>query len=263
MLSARRRARIIEHLRAEGMASLRDLAQALDISLSTVRRDVDYLHQSGHLQRTRGGVILETGFLRNAEPEPAIASALADAQKRAIGALAATMIRPGQTVIFDSGTTTGAAALAARDRGLSFTAVTNDLHIGAALSTAAGVHTTVTGGYVRAGSPTLIGAAAAGALGRLRADIAFVGAHGVRGGRLWDTSIELAEVKRAILGAAERVVLLADAGKFGADAFCAFGDLRAISLVVTDDGLAPDMAEDIRARDVAVELASPSRRPIP
>ncbi len=265
MLPAKRRARIIELLRQEGAASLRDMARALDISLSTVRRDVDYLCQSGHLQRTHGGAVMEAAALKSFEPEPEIASALASAEKRAIGERAAALIQPGQTVIFDSGTTTGAAALSARERSIPFTAVTNDLHIGDVLSANGAIHTTVTGGYVRPGSPTLIGAAAARMLGQLRADIAFVGTHAVAEELLWDTSTELAEVKRTILDAADLVVLLADSSKFAGSAFCTFGRLTDVDLVITDDGLKAETADRIRALGVPVEVAaiSPSLRPTP
>ncbi|MGE0005346.1 MAG: DeoR/GlpR family DNA-binding transcription regulator [Parvibaculaceae bacterium] len=259
MLPAKRRARIIELLRREGAASLRDMAGTLGISLSTVRRDVEYLCRSGHLQRTHGGAVLEAAALKSFEPDPEIASALASAEKLAIGERAAALIQPNQTVIFDSGTTTGAAALSARNRNIPFTAVTNDLRIGTVLSANGAIHTTVTGGYVRPGSPTLIGAAAAGMLGRLRADIAFVGTHAVTEEFLRDTSTELAEVKRTILDAADLVVLLADSSKFLTSAFCIFGRLTDVNLIITDDGLKPDRAERIRALGIPVEFAVPLR----
>lgn len=242
----------------EGAASLREMAMALDISLSTVRRDVEYLDETGYLQRTHGGAMLEAGALKSFEPAPEIASAIASAEKKAIGQRAAAMIQPGQTVIFDSGTTTGAAALSARDRNIPFTAVTNDLHIGTLLSGNSVIHTTVTGGYVRAGSTTLMGAAAASMLGRLRADIAFIGTHALTEEMLSDTSIELAEIKQTILRSADVVVLLADSSKFFSSAFCTFGRLSDINLIITDDRLRPDYAEKIRSTGVPLEFVSSS-----
>jgi DeoR/GlpR family transcriptional regulator of sugar metabolism len=254
MLPAKRRARIIELLRSEHAASLRDMAQALGMSLSTVRRDVEYLCESGLLQRTRGGALLEPATLKTLEPAPEIASALASAEKQAIGRRAAAMIQPGQTVIFDSGTTTAAAAVSARERNVPFTAVTNDLAIGCVLSGSAAIHTTVTGGHVRPGSTTLLGAGAMQVLARLRADIAFIGTHALTGDTLSDTSIELAEIKSTILRAADRVVLLVDSGKFSGASFCAFGRLADVHLVITDDRLAPEHAAAIRARAIPLEI---------
>jgi len=258
MFPAKRRARIIELLRSEHAASLREMAGALQISLSTVRRDVDYLCDAGLLQRTHGGAMLDPAALTMVEPAPEIASAMASAEKQAIGERAAAMILPGQTVLFDSGTTTAAAAMAARDRNVPFTVVTNDLMIGSVLAGNAAIHTTVTGGYVRPGSPTLLGAGAMQMLSRLRADIAFIGTHAVTADSLSDTSVELAEIKRTILHAADRVVLLADSSKFFTTSFCTFGQLADVDLVITDDRLAPEHAATIRTLGVALDVVDVS-----
>lgn len=260
MFPAQRRALIIQHLRQEEAASLRDLADRIGISLSTVRRDIDYLCETGHLQRTHGGAILQPSAKRGFEPETAIAAALFPQEKRAIGLRAAALIHPGQSVLFDSGTTTAAAALAARDRAIPFSAVTNDLAIGTILSESQQISTTVAGGQVRPGSPTLLGAATAGLLSRLHADIAFVGTHAIAGGGdgLWhlsDTSPELGEIKRIILQSADRVVLLADSSKFSASAFCRFGLLSDVDLVISDRNLAEAHRDAIGAAGVALEIA--------
>lgn len=267
MFPAQRRARILELLRLEASASLRELSDKLKISLSTIRRDVDYLCETGHLQRTHGGAILEETGLRSFEPEPEIAFAIASAEKRAIGQRAAALIQPGQSVIFDSGTTTAAAALAARERSIPFTAVTNDLHIGTLLSANPSISTTVTGGLVRPGSTTLLGVAAANAFGRLHADIAFIGTHALNAESLSDTSSELADIKQLILRSADLVVLLVDSSKFFTTAFCSFGKLTDVGLVITDDKLGLEHAAQIGALGVPMEIAtvtaSDSQRPRP
>lgn len=261
MFPAQRRALIIQHLRQEEAASLRDLASRIGISLSTVRRDIDYLCETGHLQRTHGGAILQPSEKRGFEPETAIAAALFPEEKRAIGARAAALVQPGQSILFDSGTTAAAAALAARERAIPFSAVTNDLAVGTILSESQQVSTTVAGGQVRPGSPTLLGAATASLLARLHADIAFIGAHAVACGpdgvwHLSDTSPELGEIKRIILRSADRVVLLADSSKFAAaSAFCRFGLLSEIDLVITDRRLAPQHRDAIRDAGVELEYA--------
>jgi len=258
LFPAQRRARIIELLRVEQSASLREMAEKLAISLSTVRRDVDYLCDTGHLQRTHGGAMIEATAMRGFEPEKDIARAIASAEKKAIGERAAALIQPGQTVIFDSGTTTGAVARAARERTIPFTAVTNDLHIGTLLSDNAAIQTTVTGGTVRPGSTTLLGVAAMRTLERLHADIAFIGTHAVTAEVLSDTSTELADIKQTILRAADLVVLLADSSKFFSRAFCSFGSLKDVHLIITDDRLDPDHAATICALGIPVERVAAS-----
>lgn len=254
MLPAMRRARIIELLRKDGMASLKDMADALTVSLSTLRRDVDYLCDSGHLDRTHGGALLNVNRQGSFEPAPEIASELESAAKRAIGKRAAGMIKAGQTVIFDSGTTTAATAQYARERGVAFTAVTNDLAIAGLLSTSPSIQVFVTGGSVRTGSTTLLGSGALQSILRLHADIAFIGTHALTTADLSDTSIELAEIKRAILRSADRIVLLADSSKIFSRAFCSFGRTSDVGLLVTDDRLSPQSEADLRAAGVLLDI---------
>lgn len=247
MLAAQRRARIIELMRGEQMASLRELAQALDSSVSTVRRDVEYLCSTGHLSRTHGGAMINAGPAgRSFEPAAEIAPELERAAKVAIGRAAAALIRPGQAVIFDSSSTVLEAARAAVARGIAFTAMTNDLNVARLLSGAPQVACHMTGGVIRPGSPTLMGAVALGAIQALRADIAFIGTHALAAEGLSDSSIELAEVKRAMLGAADTAVLLADASKLGARSFCRFGTLGALARIISDSRM-PEAARAMLA----------------
>ncbi len=256
MLPAMRRARIIEVLRKDGMASLKGMSDALGVSVSTLRRDVDYLCDSGHLQRTHGGAMMNLNGVGSFEPEPEIASALESGAKRIIGHRAAELIRPGQTIIFDSGTTTAAAAQSARERGIPFTAITNDLAIGRTLSANAAIHTFMTGGYIRPSSTTLMGIGAVQSIARLKADIAYVGTQAMTADELSDTSIELAEFKRAILQAAHLVVMLVDSSKIFSRAFCSFGRTTDLGLILTDDRISEGALADLRARNVRVEPVS-------
>lgn len=253
MLPAMRRARIIELLRRDGMAALKDMSDALGVSVSTLRRDVDYLCESGHLERTHGGAMLAVNRAQGFEPAADIAEAIERDAKRAIGHRAASLLEPGQTVLFDSGTTTAAAARAAVARNIPFTAITNDLAIAQVLSVGPAVRTHVTGGFVRPGSPTLIGTAALQSVQRLRADLAFLGTHALTADTLSDTSIELAEIKRAILAAAERVVLLADSTKVFSRALCAFGGTAELSLLITDARIAAADLATLTALGVPVD----------
>lgn len=260
MLPAKRRARIIEILRRDRIASLTELAAELDASVSTTRRDVDYLHDAGQVTRTHGGAMLEDSLHRRSEPAPEISSEIEREAKELIGAAAADLLHPGQTAIFDSGTTTAACARAAIDRGIPFTAVTNDLGIAAAFSTAAQIECHLPAGRVRPGSGTLIGAACTRDLSRLRADIAFIGAHAVDEAGLSDTSIELAEVKGAFISAAELVVLLADSSKFTSRAFCQFAELSQFHRAYTDARISAGALRSLSAAGLDVEVVELNER---
>ncbi|WP_339860133.1 DeoR/GlpR family DNA-binding transcription regulator [Thalassospira alkalitolerans] len=256
MLPAKRRARIIEFLREEKMASLKELAERLEISVSTIRRDVEYLCNTGHLMRTHGGAMLNISNRKGFEPEAAISSELESAAKRRIGRRAASIIQPGQTVIIDSGTTTLAAAYAMLDRDIPFTAFTNDLSIASIFSQNGIIQTFVAGGSVRSGSSTLLGVPAIRMIEQLRADIAIIGAHSVSLEGLSDTSIELGEVKRAIMSAADFVVLLVDSSKFFSRSFSLFGSLADIGLIITDDRIDPEILKELAQRDIPVETVA-------
>jgi DeoR/GlpR family transcriptional regulator of sugar metabolism len=253
MLAAQRRARVLEDVRDRGGASLRDIADRLGVSLSTARRDVDYLTRSGHLARTRGGV-LSTPHLTTFEPDRDIAAATAAAAKDRIGAWAARRIEPNQSVIFDSGTTVMAAARAALARGIAFTAVTNDLAI-AQLLARGPVRVVVIGGTLRAGSVTMLGPPGHGLLEGLNADLALIGAHAVGEAAFSDTSLELAEQKRRLMRAGKARLLLADAGKFAASAFADIAPLTELTEIVTDRPPPPGRAAAWTRAGVSVRLA--------
>lgn len=253
MLPAKRRAKILELVRREGMSSLKDLSESLDISISTARRDVEYLAQSGHLARTHGGAMLHENHFKVFEPDRDIASAMESAAKLAIGQRAGDLIQPGQCVIFDSGSTTMAAAQAASARGIPFTAFTNDLGIASILAANSAIQTFVCAGHVRAGTLTLLGGEAVQSVARLRADIAFVGTHALTADELSDTSIELAEIKRAIIAAADLVVLLADSTKMFNRAFCSFGRTSDLDLIITDTRIKSEAMAALAERGVPIE----------
>lgn len=253
MMPALRRARIIELLRRDGAAGLKEMSQAVGVSVSTLRRDVDYLCDQNHLERTHGGAVL-TSRLAGVELEREIASEVESGAKRVIGQRAAALIQPGQTVILDSGTSTAAAARMARERGVAFTAITNDFTIAAILSESPAINVLVTGGMVRAGTSTLLGADTLHYIGRLRADLAFVGTHALSEDEMSDSSIELAEVKRAIIAAADRPVLLADSSKIFSRAFCSFGRVSDMDHLITNSRLATERLAVLRKNGLRVDV---------
>lgn len=257
MLAAQRRAKVLEQVRLEGAASLRDISRRLGISLSTARRDVDALVGAGRLARTRGGVMLldlPTTF----EPAREVAAATAPAAKAAIGAAAAARIEPGASVLLDSGTTTLAAARAALERGVPFLCVTNDLGIARLLGTAPGVEVVVLGGTLRPGSDTLLGPPGREVLAGLSVDLAMIGAHALGPRGFSDTALDLAATKRAMLAAARRTLLLADGSKVGRRAFCEIAGYGELDALVTDREPPPWLHEALGPCEVVMAKADPA-----
>lgn len=177
IIPAKRRAMILEWLRAHGAASIQELADDIGASASTIRRDLEHLMDTGHLERTHGGAVLLPPLQATSEFDASINQHMARPQKRAIGLAAAQRLNPRESVIFDSSTTVLEAARAAIERGLPLTAVTNSLDIALLCSTAAGIRVVVPGGMLRAGTPTLVGDPGETFLKTIHADVCMIGTH--------------------------------------------------------------------------------------
>ena len=129
LLPVQRRNRIAEFLHHHGAVTLQQLAEALHVSLSTLRRDLDTLAEEGVVERTHGGAILKHQQYSTFEPNIAAARDLSPREKRLVGDAAAASLVPGQSVIFDSGSTVLEAAKAVVARKIELVAVTNDIEI--------------------------------------------------------------------------------------------------------------------------------------
>ncbi len=255
LIPAARQARILDHLKSRGVVAIAELAAAIGVSSSTVRRDLEELAAVGQLRRTHGGAVSLSAARTTFEPAPAIAQHVHSAAKRAIGEAAAGLIEPGQSVVFDSSSTVLEAARAVVARGLAITAVTNDLRIAAVLADAPRIRVIVPGGTLRSGSHTLAGEPGQSFARGLSADIALLGAHAIADGIISETSIEVAGIKQAMVEGARRLAVLADASKFGAVAFCKVLVLSAGHLVVTDEALDGAARRMFAARGVEVLAA--------
>jgi len=252
LLPTQRRARIVTFLRAHGAVTLTQLSQALGVSLSTLRRDLDELEQEGVLERTHGGALLRQLPYATFEPESAAAAELSQTEKAAIGTAAAARLQPGQSVIFDSGTTTLAAARGVVARGLPLVAVTNDLEIAKVLGMAANVQVHVLGGRLRPGSHTLVGEAGLASAAELRADVLLLGAHALTDGVVSETTPEVVAMKQAFLRASAAHWLLLDGSKFRPRAFVRVCEIDALHEVFCD--VAPPAAEARRLHKMHVHV---------
>jgi DeoR/GlpR family transcriptional regulator of sugar metabolism len=252
MLQARREAEIVRVLRARGPASVDDLAQRLRVSASTVRRDLARLDARGTLQRVRGAAAItddadgDLPFERVAEHDVA--------GKRAIGVRAAEMVHDGDVVLLDIGTTV--VQLARELVGRSVTVITSSLAVLDALRGDPAVELILLGGVVRPSYHSLVGLLTETGLAQVRADLAFLGTSGVRtGGEVLDSTRVEVQVKRSMIAAADRAVLLADRHKFPGSGGLKVCHVRELSGLVTNEGLHEAMATTCREAGVEVVLA--------
>lgn len=236
LIPAQRHARLLEILGVKRAASVHELAELVGGSESTVRRDLEYLAERGALVRSFGGAAINEAATSTFEPDSEIAEHIEHAEKQAIGRYAAQHIAAGQSVIFDSSSTVLEAARAFVERKIPATGVTNDLGIARVLASAAGagsVQLVVLGGTVRPRSATLLGEAAERQLAELHVDLALMGTHAITRDLLSETSLEVARVKRAMIKAARRTIVLADHSKFRDPAFATICRAADVSAVMT------------------------------
>ncbi len=259
LLPAQRRQHIVDFLRRHGAVTLQQLEQALGVSVSTLRRDLDGLAAEGVIDRTHGGALLRQQEYSTFEPDAGAAAELSPREKEAIGRLAAEALLPRQSVIFDSGSTVLEAARAALRRNIPLIAVTNDLTIAQLLGSSAQIQVHLLGGVLRPGSPTVTGQSLVEQARTICADVLLMGAHALTDGVLSETSAEVAATKRALMAAATTRRLLIDASKFRPRAFMQVATLGELHEVITDDGIGAADEERLRALPLKLTIA-PCRR---
>lgn len=251
-LPAQRRAAILERVRALGAASIQQLADYVGASPSTIRRDLESLTEQGYLERTHGGALLQRTLHATFEPDAATAAALAAPQKRAIGREAVRRVRPGNSIILDAGSTVLEAARLLAENPVPLTVVTNGLAIASVLSGAPGVRVLVLGGTLRPHSTTILGEPGEGFLRGIHVDLCLLGAHAISGATLTETTLEGAALKRAMIRAAKRTIVLADSSKLQSPAFCTICELPEIAELITDDGIGEAHLFALRATGATV-----------
>ncbi|MCK2215970.1 DeoR/GlpR family DNA-binding transcription regulator [Actinomadura sp. ATCC 31491] len=236
MLQRLRHAEIMRRVRLSGATSVRDLASQLGVSPSTIRRDLEVLDRDGTLRRVRGGALASVDA--DADRPFAEVAEVDEQDKEAVAARAAELVRDGDVVLLDIGTTV--MRLARRLRGRRVTVVTSSLAVLDALRCDPEAELLLLGGMVRRSYHSLVGVLTEAALKQVVADRVFLGASGVRpDGQLVDTTLAEVPLKRAMIAAAGQVVLLVDRHKFpgtGALRVCGPED---VDVVVTNAGADP------------------------
>jgi len=251
MQTDERRSRLLEFVRQRGFASLDELASVLDVSPSTIRRDLDSLEETGEAKRTHGGVFY-TG------PSPKLPhfeqrQRYEWGRKKQIAACAAELVQDGDTILLDGGSTTYELALLLADRNLQV--VTNSLPV-ATLFTSRGNHDLVLiGGYVHQRTGVCLGPYANQMLRQLSVRRAFLSVAGISDLGCFNSNLLLVETERAIMEAADEVIVLADSTKFGHRSLALMGPLEQIDILVADADIPSEWRSKLEAAGVRVCVA--------
>ena len=251
MIEERRR-RIRELLREEGRVRVEALAARFGISQVTIRADLSILESAGALTRTHGGALSPP----EADQSLDVKQLQHRAEKQRIAAAAAGLIRDGETIILDSGTTTAEIARLIRTLDLkSINVITNALNIAALLIDVPSVRLIVPGGILRRESNSLSGPMAESTLATLRANRLYLGADGV------DPQIGVmtphlaeAELNAKMIGISQQVVVVADASKFARRNISLIARVEQLHMLITDRAAPQDAIEQLRQCGVEVRL---------
>jgi DeoR family fructose operon transcriptional repressor len=231
------------------------VAEEFGVTTETVRRDLAVLERAGMLRRVHGGAV-PAGTLTLLEPGLGERHGTRSEAKRAIAAAAAELLPgPGGSVILDGGTTTAALVeLLPGDRRLL--AVTHCVPIAARLASAPGISLHLVGGRVRGVTQCAVGETAVRSLTELRVDVAFLGANGITPAHGFTTPDDAeASVKRAIVRAAQRVVVVADSSKLGREHLVRFAAVEDVDVLVTDADADPEEIAELEEAGLEVVLA--------
>jgi len=232
-ITAKQRHEKIRELIAKDLPfAVSDLARQFGVSEMTVHRDLNALQQEGHIKRTHGGAVpaekmaFEFDFTSRRKSNKKA--------KQAIAKYAITLIKPRQTLILDTGTTTLELALLLKDF-QNITILTPSIAVASILQFSTGIQTILLGGNIRKGSPDLTGAITEKVLDMFMADIAFQGADGIGlNGEMYNSDMRIANVDQKMRQRAHKTYILCDSSKINKTNLAFNGSLSEVNALITD-----------------------------
>lgn len=253
---AERRRLIVDYVEKQGRATVEELAAKFNTSTVTIRADLEALARTAALTRSHGGALPMVQPSASDTPLN-IKEARWHAQKLRIGRTAAGMIRDGETIILDSGSTT--VEIARHIRHLQFeslTVITNALNIALELSDLPQIRVMMLGGLLRQTSYSLVGPDAEQTLARLSADRLFLGVDGLDPAIGVTTPDPLeASLNALMIRVSRKTVAVLDASKLGQRCLSVITPVTRLHQVITDTSAPKEMTEALRAAGVSVTLA--------
>lgn len=249
LLPAERRQRIMDWFDVHFAGSSQDLADRFGISVSTIRRDLDHLSKEGFLSRTHGGAV-RMRPQASYEPSTELAQSTAIEEKRAIAIEAVKQLRADQSIVIDTGTICHSLAEAVAQLDIPLTVITNDLLVAKTLTYKPQISVVVPGGANRFGAYSLLGEPGLSFIRDVRCDLYFMSAQAVDGECASDTVMELVEMKRVMMAASSKTVLIADSSRFNGRALYRIASIESVQSIITDEGLGGALRETIRSQGV-------------
>lgn len=246
---------ILRELRHAGSLSVESLREKLEVSLATVRRDLQELEDRGLLRRTHGGAIpIEPLFYEAFRLDRSFQEQVGSfaEEKRRIAQAAADFISPGDTIALTAGTTTTEVARSLHMHG-GCTVITNTVNVAMELSNRKDIHVFVTGGQLRGDWFSLVGPSAVATMSGIYVEILFVGVNGIDAERgLTCFNGDEVEINRSMVRQAKRRIAVTDHSKIGIVANWLICPTESIETFITDKGATDKMIEPFLAKGVQV-----------
>jgi DeoR/GlpR family transcriptional regulator of sugar metabolism len=249
---AARQAAMAEQVLADGSATAAELAERFGVSLMTIHRDLDELERQGIVRKFRGGVTAQPSGVFESNVQYRLKSMRAE--KAAVAEHALRMVEPGMAILLDDSTSTLEIACTAEVTPL--TVVTNFLEAINLLSDQRGIHLMALGGDYDPLHSSFLGVSCVEAVEQLRVDVCFASTSAVHGGYAYHQEQHIVSVKRAMLDAAARNVLLIDHTKLGRVALHRVVPLSRFDTVLVDDGASPEALRDLAEHKVRYKVCA-------
>ena len=250
-----RRVKLRELIREHGFVSIPDLREAMEVSESTIRRDLEALEESGEAKRTHGGVF-STGPTTAVKQFESKKNPGQWEKKRSIAEAAANLIDDHDTLLLDGGSTTYELARQLIGRPLQI--VTNSLPVANLFSSCDSVDLVLLGGALHHRTGVTLGSFANQMLQSINVQKAFLSVAGINVRGFYNSNMLLVETERAMMQCADRTIIVADSSKFGRCSLARLCEWSDVHTLVADDELNEKWRNQVEGSSVQLILASSS-----
>ncbi len=252
MLLEERHNFILSYLHANGSARTSDLVSLLNVSSETIRKDLEMMMAKGLLERVHGGAMLSS-----ANNTPRIMSnsdyvGFDDRQQQntdrkiIIAKAAANLVKEGQSIALDAGTSSLELAKVLAESFARLTIITNSLKIAMQLAKSSDFTVICTGGILTKDEYSFVSDFATMILDKVNIDIMFLTASGITKNGLTDQRISEIKIQDKMREVSEKIIVLADSSKFGNTSLVKLCNLNEIDIIITDSGVDASMVEELR-----------------
>lgn len=241
---------IIQELQSKGQVNTVELAESLEVSTMTIRRDLNKFAHQGLITLTHGGAIINRGSLF--EHNTSLKEDVMVQEKRNIAKYCVDLISDGDSIFLDGGTTTKEIAVLLLDR-KNIVVLTNSLYCATALSAAKGITLIMVPGEFRETSMAFLGPFTNEFIAKFKIDIVFLPCEGfdpIFGASVPNTKD--ADTKRFLAKHAKKIILVADSSKLGSSYLCNICSVEDVDLLVTDSGANLDILSQFRSKGLEV-----------